>query len=113
MARKSKKNDLLWAEEVMEVYQNLGSLPGSRNWSSPSAKHLFDWAREVENETKFLTTMTPKALDLLNKLRPDDVSEAVLEIDTKTIQELKRHLAVAVESSQTEPKPAYNLDDIL
>lgn len=117
MAKRSKAHELIWANEVMEVYQNLGTLPESRDWSSPSASHLFDWARLDENETKFLTTMVPKATDLLAKLSPEDVTEAVLEIDTKTIKELKRHLAVAVEASQEEPKPApkpaYNLDDIL
>ena len=116
MARKTNADELIWAKEVLEVYQNLGSMPNSRDWSSVSARHLFDWASCPENEGKFLTTMVPKATDLKSKLSPEDVTEAVLNIDTKTIQELQRHLQLAIEASAKPPKPREaepTLDDIL
>lgn len=105
MPRKSKAAELIWANEVMEVYRNLGTMPNSRDWSTPSASHLFDWVGLEENKGKFLSMMVPKASDLLAKLSPEDVTEAVLEIDQKTLKELKRHLHLAIEASQEEKKP--------
>lgn len=92
-------NDLIWAEEVMEVYTSLGSLAGSRDLSSPSANHLLMWAQQEENATKFLADLVPKATAVLAKHRPIDVDDAVVEKDKKTITELKLLLRDAVDES--------------
>jgi len=105
MAKKPKADELVWANEVMEVYRNLGSLAGSRDWTSPSASHLFDWAMREENETKFLTTMVPKATDILAKHGITDVTDAVVAIDTKTIADLSIVLHSALQASQQEQEP--------
>ena len=107
MAKKQKADELVWANEVMEVYRNLGTMPGNRDWSSPSASHLFDWSQREENETKFLTTMVPKATDILAKHGITDVTDAVVAIDTKTIADLSicLHHAIAASQEQQEPGP--------
>ena len=118
-----KQHELIWANEVMEVYQNLGTLPGSRNWSSPSARHLFDWVSLEENKTKFLTTMVPKATDIISKYGDRDVTEEVVKIDKKTLTELHTCLATALEEAQEgkrpepevapDPEPILTLEDLL
>jgi hypothetical protein len=114
VAKKTKVNELVWANEVMEVYLNLGSLPNSRDWSSPSAKHLYEWACGVDNQTKFIADLVPKATALLAKLSPEDVTEAVIKLDMKTIGELQRHLEVAVAASGRDKKDEPpTLEDLL
>lgn len=79
-----------------------------------------------ENETKFLTTMVPKATDILAKHGITDVTDAVVAIDTKTIADLSIVLHSALQASQqeqepeprqvipeSEPTPEMTLDDIL
>lgn len=110
---KGTSDELLWANEVMEVYKNLGSLPGSRNWSSSSASHLYDWVvgEDRKHEEKFLTTIISKATDILTKNSQEDIADAVKEIDLKTITELQLSLATALQASkegpyvETEPEP--------
>ncbi len=126
MAKKAKADELVWANEVMEVYRNLGTMAGSRNWSSTSVSHLFDWAMREDNETKFLTTMVPKATDILAKHGITDVTDAVVAIDTKTIADLSIVLHSALQEAnkeqepgprqvipETEPTPDLTLEDIL
>jgi len=115
MTKRTKKtaDDLLWAQEVMEVYKNLGSMPGKREWSSPSVSHFYDWVvqNDRQNESKFLIDLVPKATALLAKHGLSDVADAVLEIDTKTVKELQRCLRDALGDSadgpyvETEPEP--------
>jgi len=99
MSKKSPP-EILYAQDVIEVYKNLGSLPGSRNWSSPSASHLFDWVRQDGNEVKFLSVMVQKAADLLAKHGQTDTLDAIRAIDTKTISELRACLSTALQASQ-------------
>lgn len=126
MAKKVKADELVWANEVMEVYRNLGTMPDGREWSSTSVSHLFDWAMREDNETKFLTTMVPKATDILAKHGITDVTDAVVAIDTKTIKDLSLILHSALAESQKqqepgprqvipepEPTPEISLEDIL
>jgi len=126
MAKKVKTEELIWADEVLEVYQNLGKLAGNREWTSTSASHLFDWAMREENEKHFLATMVPKAVDLKSKFGITDVTDAVVAIDTKTIADLSIVLHAALQASQqeqepeprqvipeSEPTPEMTLDDIL
>ena len=101
MAKKNTTQDLLWAEEVMDVYRALGSLPGSRTLATPSANHLLAWAQRAENETKFLADLVPKATAILAKHKPVELSEAAAEIDRKTIAELKICLQEALADAES------------
>jgi hypothetical protein len=133
MAIKKKQTELIWANEVMEVYQNRGTEVYDCVWSTPSAKSLMTWTREeAKNEEKFLTAMVPKATDILSKSTVEDVTDAVLAIDTKTIMDLKLLLndalkdcstteqkkvqALPVEVAKLEPEPkskSPTLEDLL
>ena len=94
--------ELIYANEVMEVYENLGSLPGSRDWSSTSARHLFQWVTEDDrsNEDKFLTTVVPKAADTIAKHGVVDIDERAVIIDRKTIADLRACLETALLESR-------------
>lgn len=117
----SNSFDLHWAHDVQEVYENLGSLPGSRAWSSPSAQHLFEWVKEDEkNKMKFISDLTGKAAAILAKNDLSNTADEVLVIDAKTIVDLKQALLVAVRASQKDRKPGpesaeleATLEDIL
>lgn len=115
MSKKIKK-DLVWANEVMEVYQNLGSLPDGRSLSTTSARYLFDWAKEDGNTTKFLSDLVPKATVLIEKHTPKEVDDAVAEIDNKTIVELQKFLREVVEDSKKEtgqnPSKSQDVEDM-
>lgn len=123
MPRKSKAHELVWADEVMEVYQNLGTLPESRHWTTASARHLFDWVCLEENKSKFLSMMVPKATDVLSKYGDKDVTEEVIKIDKKTLKDLKEALAVAVLAAaegkepkaepESDPEPMLTIDDLI
>ena len=107
MAKPPKKQtDLIWASEIMEVFQNLGVDVINQQWSTKSAKYIHTWVREHEkNEEKFLVTMVPKATDILAKHGLADAADAVLEIDAKTVRDLKLLLADAVSASQVDISP--------
>lgn len=93
MSKKKKQtDDLVWANEVMEVYRNLGSLPGSRILDTPSAAHLLVWAQRSENETKFIADLVPKATAILSKYGVTEIDDATRLIDSKTVKELRKHL---------------------
>jgi len=82
--------ELIWASEVLEVYQNLGTPVADQRWSSPSAKYLHTWLRESEkNEGVFLKDFVPKATAILEKFGSASIDDEVLKIDTKTIKDLQ------------------------
>lgn len=102
MAKPQKKqSELAWAHKVMEVFENLGTEVYDQKWSTSNAKYLATWMREdAKNEDKFLTAMVPKATDILAKHGLVDAADAVLEIDAKTIRDLKILLVASVSDSQ-------------
>jgi len=103
---KKKSAELQFANEVLEVYQNLGTPVMDQQWSTPSAKYLHTWLRESQkNEEKFFTTMLKSATDLVAKHGLVDVADAVLEIDAKTILELKKCLHKALLEAEGDAKP--------
>lgn len=112
MTKQSVSDDLLWAHEVMEVYKNQGSLPGSRSWSSTSAQKMFEWCQDEKFYLKFVGDLVPKATAIITKAGLGDVSDAVLEIDAKTIGDLKIALSRAVEASQEKGKPVSEVEQM-
>ena len=102
------ERDLVWANEVMEVFQNFGKQSIDCNWSTQSAKYLYTWTREdAKNEEKFLTTMVPKASDTIAKHGAVDIDEKAVQIDRKTIADLQECLRGALGKSVTaDQKPA-------
>ena len=84
----------------MEVYRALGSIPSSRSFSSPSARHMFEHIAKGDDEYKFVTQTVPKAAEMLAKLKPADLDEVFVEIDKKTLTDLQKCLLEAIEDSQ-------------
>ena len=95
-----KTSELQWAEEVMEVYRALGSLPGNRAFSSPSARYLFEQIAKGDEEYKFVSQVVPKAAEMLAKLKPADLDAAFVEIDRRTLSDLQKCLLDAVAASK-------------
>ena len=95
-----KTSELQWAEEVMEVYRALGSLPGNRAFSSPSAQYLFEQIAKGDEEYKFVSQVVPKAAEMLAKLKPADLDAAFVEIDRRTLSDLQKCLLDAVAASK-------------
>jgi hypothetical protein len=112
MAKQSVADDLLWAHEVMEVYKGQGSLPGSRDWSSPGCQKMFEWCQDDKFYLKFIGDLVPKATAIIAKAGLGDVSDAALEIDAKTIGDLKQVLQRAVEASGENAKPASEVEQM-
>ena len=101
MSKKSKiSEDLIWAKEVMLVYKNLGKLADPEVLNTSSMMEIHKWIDEDEkNKFKFITDTAPKAAAIIEKNAPKDVSDAVRDIDVKTIAELQRCLSSAVKAS--------------
>ena len=112
MTKQSVSDDLLWANEVMEVYKNQGSLPGSRAWSSTSAAKMFEGCQDDKFYLKFVGDLVPKATAIITKVGLGDASDAVLEIDAKTIGDLKIALAAAVAASQKGKEPTSEVEQM-
>jgi hypothetical protein len=99
---KEPRMDLVWAEEVLTVYQHLGKATGRRALGSSSAKHLHEWASNPENETKFLTQMVPKATEIVQKYRPPDANSAVNTAERKTVADLQTRLQAAIDAARAK-----------
>lgn len=110
MTKQSVADDLLWAHEVMEVYKGQGSLPGSRSWSSPGCQKMFEWCQDEKFYLKFIGDLVPKATAIITKAGLGDVSDAALEIDAKTIGDLKIVLSRAVGACHEGKKPTSEVD---
>jgi len=95
-----KTSELQWAEEVMEVYRALGSLPGNRAFSSPSARYLFEHVQGGEEEMKFINQTVPKAAEMLAKHKPTDLDSVFVEVDKGTLSDLQKCLLDAIEESK-------------
>lgn len=100
----SKRGDLVWADEVMEVYRCLNSDSDTTDLSH-SAKYMLDMVRRDDNAVKFLSDTVPKATALLAKLRPAELDNAAKDIDRKTIAELQKVLKHAVRDCEAESDP--------
>ncbi len=95
---------LLWATEMLLVYQNLGKLADPTILKTASAREVHRWIGEDEkNKLKFITDTVPKAAAIIEKNAPKDVSDAIREIDVKTITELQKCLSSAVQAATTDP----------
>lgn len=104
MSESKISKDLIWANEILTVYQELGKEPNPEILTTSSMMRLHKWIKEDEkNEMKFIADIAPKAGAIIEKNAPKDVSDAVHEIDMKTISELQRHLTVAVQAA-TSPE---------
>lgn len=108
--------DLIWANEMLEVWQNRGIDSIDCQWSTPSAEAMARWIRaDDKNETKFIADLVPKATGILAKHGMGDVADAVMEIDVKTIRDLQGLLTDALKKSKDgphseqapEPEPVY------
>ncbi len=106
----SVRGDLVWADEVMEVYKCLHD-DSDTSELSHTAKYMLDMVRRDDNAVKFLSDTVPKATALLAKLRPADAENAAKDIDRKTIAELQKVLTRAVRDSEAENDP--ELADLL
>ncbi len=118
MSDDKKQNDLKWGLEVLEVYNALGKLPGSRHFSTPSAEYLFNHVTMTGDLDKFITQTVPKAAEMVVKHRAPVLDEQVIEIDRKSIADLQSRLAVclAEEVVTLTPEtvaPDANILDIL
>ena len=109
-------SELKWAEEVLQVYDLLGSAPVDRGSLSTSVAYML---RHVENDgdiDKFLNGTVPKAVEMLAKHKPANLDDVVVEKDKKNIAELQARLAVclreAEESASPEPASFKIPDDI-
>lgn len=98
------RDDLVWANEVLKVYRNLGARGTVRRLGSRSARHLHEWASNPENAEKFLGGMVPKATDILAKhARPEESLDLVIA-EKRSVAELKAVLAEALnKAASTEP----------
>ena len=98
------RKDLLWANEIVTVYKEYGSDPPNPEiLTTPSMMRLHRWINEdAKNEMKFLADMAPKAAAIIEKNAPKDVSDAIREIDVKTIGELQKCLSSAIQAA-TDP----------
>lgn len=91
---------LLWATEMLKVYENLGKLADPTVLTTASAMEVHRWIDEDEkNKMKFITDTVPKAAAIIEKNAPKDVSDAIREIDVKTIGELQKCLSSAVQAA--------------
>lgn len=104
MSEPKISGDLLWAREIILVYRNLGKLADPTVLTTSSAMEVHKWVGEEDkNKMKFIADIAPKAAAIIEKNAPKDVSDAVHDIDMKTISELQRHLSVAVQAA-TSPE---------
>ncbi len=95
-------SDLIWAEDVLTVYRNLGKIITTKSLEgSSSAKALHDWVNaDAKNETTFLTSMVQKATEIKQKYSGKEIDDKVVEPERKTILDLKFRLAEAVDESK-------------
>jgi 2-polyprenyl-3-methyl-5-hydroxy-6-metoxy-1,4-benzoquinol methylase len=93
------RDDLVWANEVLKVYRNLGARGTVRRLGSRSARHLHEWASNSENAEKFLGGMVPKATEIIAKHSRPEESLDLLVAEKRSILELKALLAEAVAKS--------------
>jgi len=93
-------DDLVWANEVLKVYRNLGARGTTRRLGSRSARHLHEWASNPENAEKFLSGMVPKATDILAKHQRPEESVDLIAAEKRSIGELKQVLMQALTESQ-------------
>ncbi len=101
---KNNNADLVWANEMLEVWQNRGIDSIDCHWSSPSAEEMARWVRsDDKNETKFIADLVPKATAILARHGVGDVADAVTEIDVKTIRDLQGLLTDALKKSKDGP----------
>jgi hypothetical protein len=104
MSELKVSKDLIWANEILDVHVEYGNEINPEVLTTSSARRLHRWINADEkNEMKFIADMVPKAAAIIEKNAPKDVSDAVHDIDMKTISELQRHLTVAVRAS-TSPE---------
>ncbi len=103
MSKPKISKDLLWANEILDVHAEYGNEINPEVLTTSSARRLHRWINEDEkNEMKFIADMVPKAAAIIEKNGPKDVSDAVHEIDTKTIAELQRRLTVALQAAKDQ-----------
>ncbi len=93
------RDDLVWANEVLKVYRNLGARGTVRRLGSRSARHLHEWASNPENAEKFLGGMVPKATDILAKHSRPEESVELAVAEKRSISELKAILAEALDKA--------------
>lgn len=97
---KKPTKDLLWANEILDVHAEYGNEINPGILTTSSARRLHRWINaDDKNEMKFIADMVPKAAAIIEKNAPKDVSDAVRDIDVKTIAELQRCLSTAVKAS--------------
>lgn len=93
-------SDLQWASDVMIAYRNLGKIITTKTLEgSSSAKFLWDWASNPENSDKFITQTVPKATDILARHRKVEQDDQIIEVERKTILDLKLRLLEAIEEA--------------
>lgn len=95
-------SDLVWANEVLTVYKHLGQVASKRTLGgSSSAKHLHDLVTsDPKFEVTFLTTMVPKATEIVGKARKEGESESIVVPERRAIAELQALVNEAVAESK-------------
>ena len=102
MAEKpSEQSELQYARDVMIAVRHMGQIVKTSDLEgSTFAKYLHDWASaSAENETKLLTQMAQKSIDILQKYGNKEQDDAIASSERRTILDLKLRLAEAVEAA--------------
>lgn len=95
----AEATELTWARDVMFVYANLSTRVHKED-VTPSRYSLHRWASDEKNMEKFLSTMVPKATDMLQKARSKDAgTDEAEKLEHRAISELQALLDAAVAAS--------------
>ena len=92
----SKQDQLVWAEDVLWVYENIDNILRADDPEFTKARNaLHEWASEEnsKNRGEFLKTMVPKAVELREKWSRADEDLEMEKFERKSIIELQKILA--------------------
>lgn len=94
-----RPSGLTWANDVMFVYANLSAKV--EHGTVPHGQYaLHRWASDEKNIDKFLTTMVPKATDMLQKAKSrESESDESVKLEHRAISELQALLDQAIDES--------------